>query len=317
MTCSFAGDAIRSPQKTVSFREMNSPTPSLLAVVLAAVSLAANGQAAVIATDSFNYTVGSNLNGQNGGTGWSGSWTASTVSTSIVSGGLSYSSGSVQVNGGSTALQVGASASSDNASSPIVRQFSAQSSSDFYFSFLVSSPYGSPATNDDYFSVWLGNATPNPFSAANVFQAYERLLTGTTVGFGANAEGVTSNASYSSLPNTVSLVVGRITTGGPSGSGSNYDRLELYINPSSAVLPSTPDAAANVASGGLASIDRIGLRFALLDNSSDLYLVDNLTVGTTFASVVPEVRSTGLCGAAGLVLGAMAFRRRLAGRAGH
>jgi hypothetical protein len=280
------------------------PHPFILCVVLA-LSAWSQVRAQVIASDSFDYPVGS-LNGQSGGMGWTGNWAASTVSTAVVSGGLSYSSGSISITGGGTSMRLGASANGDNSQSPTVRQFASQTGSDVYFSFLFSSPYGSPAANDDYFSVWAGNSTPTPFSATNVFQAYERIATGSNVGFGVNAGGNVNSASLTAQPNVTYLIVGRITNEGTTGTGDNYDRIELYLNPTSATLPATPNAAVNMSGAGLANVDRIGFRFALLDDVNDQYLVDNLVVGSSFASVVPENQTCFLLGLAGILLG---FRR--------
>ncbi len=60
--------------------------------------------AAVTVTEPFNYTAGSNLNGLNGGSGWSGAWTT-TAPFSISSGSLAYPA--AQFGGPSTGNKVG------------------------------------------------------------------------------------------------------------------------------------------------------------------------------------------------------------------
>lgn len=68
-------------------------TRSSLIPLFAGMSFTAHTHAALIAYEGFDYTAGSSLNGQNGGTGWNDdSWTerAATGSLSITDGGLSY-----------------------------------------------------------------------------------------------------------------------------------------------------------------------------------------------------------------------------------
>ncbi len=77
--------------------------------------------AATIAEDSFDYATGE-LNGQSGGTGWTGSWTAATGRTEVVATALSCCGGPTPVGSGTSAsLEVDGGA---DANELIVRQLS-------------------------------------------------------------------------------------------------------------------------------------------------------------------------------------------------
>ncbi len=68
------------------------------------IILSAGASAATIAEDSFDYAAGE-LDGESGGTGWTGSWIAVTGRTEIESSGLSCCGGPTPVGDGtSTAL---------------------------------------------------------------------------------------------------------------------------------------------------------------------------------------------------------------------
>ena len=57
--------------------------PHRIALTLCLAALAPSAMASIIATDNFNYAAGE-LNGQNGGSGWAGAWSAATAVTQIV-----------------------------------------------------------------------------------------------------------------------------------------------------------------------------------------------------------------------------------------
>src|SRR5688572_29961658 len=62
--------------------------------------------AAVIASDDFNsYAIGA-LAGNNGGTGWSNAYAVAPGTVNISAGGLSYSGGSININGGTQSVAV-------------------------------------------------------------------------------------------------------------------------------------------------------------------------------------------------------------------
>jgi len=97
----------------------------LLAVVisgLAAVLVTSSAHSALLFTENFNYTVGSNLAGQNGGSGFSGAWSGG--NSTIVAG----------LGGTGNAVQIGSSIATRSLSSTF-----STSGNAFYVSYLMNS----------------------------------------------------------------------------------------------------------------------------------------------------------------------------------
>jgi hypothetical protein len=114
---------------------------STLITALGLLSMPVTAQAALLAYDGFNYSAG-NVNGDNGGMGWNGSWTASAspVYATVVTGtSLSYSGGSISVSGSGTALSI-----TGGGDGVLNRGFvGTASGGEIYFSFLFQAVAGS------------------------------------------------------------------------------------------------------------------------------------------------------------------------------
>ncbi len=104
------------------------------------------------------------------------------------------------------------------------------------------------------------------------------------------------------------FIVGRLSKDGSATDPNAYDRMELWLNPSSATLGSataTANGPANSSfTGGIAN-------FGLTTLSSSAVLEwDNLRIGTTQLDVIPEPATAMLVGLAALSL-VLRRRRRI------
>ena len=262
------------------------------------------GGALVVAQDSYeSYPAGSQLNGQNGGTGWTGPYvvtSALATNVTVTNQNLSYAGGQVSVNGGSRAVSIAGPADSNNL---ITRSFAAQTGSPVYFSFL----YNTNSTAEAFlqFGLESGN-TAEPNASVGVQGI---------AGNGGGAEGFfarvpnagnTTFATSGINANQTYFVVARVSKG--TGS-TTYNVVDLFVNPTS-LNESTPTlTATNAAGTGVSTFDNFVLRTARTDAGS-IYNFDQLTIGTTYADVVPvpEPASVGLLALAGA--GLLARRRR-------
>jgi len=225
----------------------------------------------------------------NGGTGFASQDVVDTLRSqvTVVSGGLA----------GTQSLQIAGAANSNDL---VLRTFASQSGSPLYFSYLFRTTSGSgAATDDDFVQVGLTDVAGEPKNSIG-FGA-------TTATFFLRAGSGNGNQEVTAaMPaaNTTYLMVGKLSKAGGS---STYNQMDLFLNPPGSVEPSptlTRTAAAGV---GAASVDRLSVRTARLD-ANDLYTLDNIRVGTTFADVVPEPASAGLLTLA--ACGLLASRRR-------
>ena len=271
------------------------------AAVLAAgvLSLAASrAGATVIASDTFeSYAPASQLGGQSGGTGFTNAYvvpSALATNVTVVNQSLNYSGGSITVNGGGRAVRVTGAADSNEL---ISRSFAPQTGSPVYFSFL----YNTGTTTEAFLQFGLSSQAVAEPQASVGLQGI--------AGGGAGAEGFFARAGATTLAtsgiaaNTTYLVVGRVSR----GAGSNaYNVVDLFVNPTS-LSESTPTlTATGPANTGASSFSSFILRTARTDAGSQ-YNFDNLTIGTTFADVVPEPGALGLLALGGL--GLLARRR--------
>lgn len=277
---------------------------SVLVMVLLLGGGARLALGSLIASDSFeSYTSGTQLSGQNGGTGFDAGYavTAALVSNvTVTSPGLSYSGGFITVNGGNRAARVTGAADSNNL---VTRSFAAQSGNPIYFSFLYST---SSASTEAFlqFGLESGNAAePNASvgvqgmngNSANADAFFVRVPNGGNSAFSQTA--LNSNQTY--------FAVGRISRG--TGS-STYNVVDLFLNPTNVDESSPTLTASSTAGSGVASFDNFVLRTARTD-AGVTYTFDQLTIGTTYLDVVPEPSMLSVAGLA--ILGLRRRRRRV------
>jgi hypothetical protein len=275
--------------KTTQFGRRNSAYVSgFLAISAATLALPGSLSAALTVYEPFNYTAASTLGGQNGGTGFSGAWSAAVGSSTVSSPSLSYASLSTV---GNRATTTAASATTQN------RGLSASLggvTGTTYISFLLRPDAATSAANAEFglvgttASLFVGKASSG--NTSNYL--LDTLSTG----------GGTQNASSTAFANgTAVLMVLRADFVGGGG-----DTFKLFINPTSTTEPGSADATkSGYDLGTVGTIQFTGnLGFSF----------DELKIGSSYADVVPEpsTYAAGLA-VAGLV-GMTWLRRRTAAK---
>jgi hypothetical protein len=264
------------------------------------VGMAAAGstvKAALIAYDGFETTTGP-LNTQSGGSSWSTNWTA-VSGINVVANPLTYSSGSVAVNGGSNVAEITGAIDSTSAAS---RSFAAQSGT-VYFSFLFRSNAGTVDVND-FVHFMMNNDAVNTNSGGIGKITTSSTFFGARIGGGNGGDTTDSAATFAAA--TTYFLVGKVS----KVSSTNFNRVELFVNPSSDIEPGSPSVTDNGDSLN-SSMPFFSLRTVNMD-ADDRYQFDELRVGTTFADVVPipEPSTWMLL----IVAGSLLSRRRLVAR---
>lgn len=251
-----------------------------------------SAQATLLVYEGFNYAPAP-LNGQNGGTGWTGAWgNASSSGTQIVGSGLTYTG--LETSGNATQWNVNTGSASrafDGSSSGV-------SGTTTWFSLLFL-----PAdnlTSSDYRALFFNTAAASSTRGIGVEFRNGQIATrmmGTEGSFG---------GSFS--VNATNLVVGSFTFNGFSTNST----LSLWLNPTNFSSLGTPTVT------GTRLLNNVDMNFS---STSSLYLrsqnggpsvitYDEIRIGTTAASVlpVPEPSAVFLLGAAGLLLCLRRFR---------
>jgi hypothetical protein len=299
------------------------PLNSTLINVFSAVVLSAAAQAALVVYEPFDYASGTDVVGKSGGTGFSAVWSG-TGTTGAVDVGTGLGLGSLSVTGGAYLRSNRAGNSVISRTITSSAQTALTGNATIWFSVLMDPTgfTGATPSSDGYaantfatlvfsdtaFSSASGTST-SPL-AGNAFgvgfvgeQVGSDLYDFTNVGIrgGAYNEGVATtnaDATVADVGDVVSFIVGRIDFA-PNGSN---DILRLYrVTDPGLALPSSPFATLSV------DLDQSGFdMISIADSQTSMF--DEIRIGTTYASVIPEP-STVL---AGLLLTAGLLRRRRA-----
>jgi hypothetical protein len=277
--------ANRQPKKTVKY--------TILPILIAAGFLPLASQAAVIATESFNYTDGSVV-GQTGGTGWNyertdepgapaqvaSNWNNVFGSHQILSGALVTNNGGVLREFGGITEGTGATSNE--------REGAFRASGTMFFSTSITVGAMSPEGQNQ----WAGVSSYD-FGTERIFFGMPGQ-TGATRYFGIAAPGFGAD-TISTIPviaGTTYTIVGMLDF--------DNDLLALWVNPDGGDTTASYDVSMAYNGGNWSS----ALRFA----SGTEVTWDDVAVGTSFSDVVVPEPSVSLLafGSAGLFV----FRRR-------
>ncbi|MDP0498167.1 MAG: hypothetical protein Q7Q73_18355 [Verrucomicrobiota bacterium JB024] len=280
---------------------MHTTKLTILAGSLSLILAAPFASGVTYAVDDFeSYSLGS-INGYNGGTGWSGAWTA-TAGQSVVD--VSSNPLTYTVNGGNTLTGGGKSLQLTGTSEyAAYRDLASSQTGAIYISYLMRVD-GTVIENNDFASMWLNNpgtAASNPgpstgFKANNGDGAgtedffIRPYHDGTNAGY---AGDVTLGETY--------LVVAKFEASGANG--SLYDTFSLWINPD-AWDEANPDTVYTGASY-IDELNRLGFRSANLNNGTTV-LIDNFTTTDSFEEAIGGINPTAVPFDPGAGLG-MAF----------
>lgn len=222
------------------------------------------------------------LSGLAGGSGFLGAYSSESFAT-IVDRSMQYASGAIRSDGGGRALCV----SSGNSNGAVFyREFYARGPVTLYMGLLYEQTMDYAAGDTDEF-VSFG------VRYGTVDQPYTGIFVRPQ--FGAFKLGIrysTTQDQYSSFavaPNTVNFAVIKMekTSGLET---SRYDRVSLYVNPSSRTEPATPDATIGDVLQNT-YVNLISLRTYMFETGDACY-IDNFRLGRTFESVLPPREST-------------------------
>jgi hypothetical protein len=250
---------------------------------------------AQVISETFNYTVGANLNGQNGGSGFSSAWSEGNDFDKIQSGNLSYPSfpslgnsvSSVPPQDFSTAPFRAINTISGTDGTSLWVGYLFQKNSDNTQSFPVDS---------DYFGLVVYGSTGN-----GVFIGDPGDSTKFAVGTAGAGTGAGELSSTDVTLHSTAFLVAKIDF------HSGADTISLFVNPDiSAGTPSTPSATKN--NLDLGNITSIGF----LAGWNAVYSYDEIRAGATFSSVPEPVSAVWVLGACGLFAVIRRYRARRA-----
>lgn len=280
------------------------PNYSLLRAIVISIGLGhATAQATLIAYDGFNYgPAGSDLQGNNGGFGFSSPWTPGGFNASIhdnydiAAGSLGF--GSLLTSGNSVVTPA------VNAISGLTRTLNAPlgaPGTTAYLSFLLEprDALNGGAFNGFFGVVFESSAEPEVFAGKPGAGAINEYVIEDRGGAGQFSSGVSATINQTAL-----IVI-------KAEFGLLNDTFTLFMNPT----PGGPEPA-----GGIVKIGDIGAVSGLTLYSTGAHALDELRLGQTFADVTPIARvpeaGPGLLGAA-LVFGILVLGRRVMFRPGR
>lgn len=285
-----------------------------LLAALAVIASAASSQATLLVYESFqgsNYVAGSSLIGVTAqGTGLTGTWAQATADanqnwTVGNTSSMSYSSGGVNVSGGSK-YAVGNYTGGSNAEAAHIQLASGLASTSgntFYMSFLFSMN-GTLDINDQ---IMLDVANTNSTTPIGKFGFRDNGGTQQDAFFIGNSSSGAYTANGTASVNTTYFGVVKFTT----QANNTWDIATFYINPNStSVEGGAYSVSFDLASAANTPINYFGLRLQQAD-ATDFLNVDEVRIGTTWSDVVVPEPTTWLL-LAGSLTCLVVFRRRKA-----
>ena len=264
---------------------MKNPKQIFISVALVCACIVVPARAGLIIYDGFNYTAGTDMNTDNGGTGWSAAWVPTgtgTVHTNSAPG-LTYAD--LVVTGGAVYVQ-GRNNGAGNLAAPRTFNNVSITSGDIWFSFLTKPTV---VLGSRFFDIALySGGTAN----ANQVLLVQANGPGNTTAPNNWMLQNLGNNSGTSIPvafNAVTFVVVQITSGGTVGN--------LWINPSQSAIDSGSLTTADPSFAGTmnlgattpTTVDRAFITAG--GGSSTSYAggyVDEMRLGNSFADVAPN-----------------------------
>lgn len=283
---------------------MNTPRKHIirgLAALLATATFgAASAHATLLGFDSFDsYTANSNLDGQDGGTGWAGAWSTGTVTANAAI----ISTNSITYNFGGTTLGGGNSLLIRNGSNPLQRDVLDEldtSGQDYYVSFI----FNNTGTTFVGWQAKDGDVDINNDTIGLTNNGTVAARVGGTAGTATGATGFSDGVTY--------FVVIAYT----GWDGDTYRTANIWLNPTTGGESANSVSATYTGAEGQGSSGFVGLyiRTASFDSNhnTEFMYVDDVRVGTSWDAVtaIPEPSSAALLAAFGAV--ALAICRRKA-----
>ena len=257
----------------------------LAACVLALPSQYAN--AALIAYEGLeDNTIGQVLDGNGtGGSGWTNNWNilnARASEVTVQGSTMSYASGQIKIDGGANMLQYAATEASVEALGG--RNFPAQDGS-LYVSYLFQAAANGAVVRDDFMQFGLDNNTYTGTGAPSQNPEVCIIDENGTMRVRSGTSGSVDSGVQTGIGNTFFVVM----RADKVGASSTYNRVTMYLNPSSTTEALNPSFVSTANSGlDLSSTAQVLFRKARLE-SGDVYLYDEIRVGTTFGDVIVEV----------------------------
>lgn len=245
----------------------HSPVRSILAqltvVALGAVTASIPAHASSVAYEGFDYASSSSLAAQNGGSGFSGGWTATSGTSTVSGAGLSY--GAMSVTGNRATTPVQNTSFSRSLLTPL-----GSTTSTYYFSFILRPDYTYNGNNAEFGLTG---------SSANLYVG--KPSTGNYYGMDTVSSGSGGSQNLTSTPYTSGTAVLMVLRADFVSGGA--DTFRLYINPNLTAEPGSADATKTGYDVGTVS----GIQF-----TGNLgFSFDELRIGTSYADVaitVPE-----------------------------
>ncbi len=275
----------------------------LLALPLLVLNLStAPVRAALLFEEDFNYAVGTQLHGKNGGEGFGTAWEvgAPQGSATISSKSLSYTfADGSKIMSDQSLLLSGAPTASNNYSNR--RLDVAHNVTEFYVSFLVESPVWSTSGTVG-FSIGLSAASLSNQLISSSYSASPTPSNRWITSVGGGAYGVYNGVAT----NQTHFLVARFSK---TEGSTAFNQVDLWVNPTS-TLQGTPDVTSYKGGGTFGSFYYIGFQNRGSEGSS--YYYGALRGGNTWDDVVtpvPEPSTMALL-LVGLGVGAYVARRR-------
>jgi hypothetical protein len=267
---------------------------SWLVVLVVTLSPATGRAGNSLVSEGFEgYTAGAQLQGTSKGTGFENAWSvpgALLSQITVANAALGYDAGTFQIVGGNRALRIAGPTGVVYDSAP-VRQFNAQSGGDVWFSYLLrtgptTAKAGTPGDRDftqvifDTFPTGVDNTTLSSLLDNMGQPNNEHRFTVRTGG--TNYYGPVAN-----VPGNTYFLVGRLMESSPG----DYDRIELFVNPTTTYQPATPTVSAQQASIQLPSIQSLRGRLAELESTDEVFY-DEFRVGRSYRDVLAVYENT-------------------------